>query len=197
MTDEGYEWYKGFLEGDESCFNRIVIRYRNGLTDFINQFVGDYHSSEEISEDVFVLLYVKKPRYSPSAGFKTWLYSIAKNLAINFVKKRNRHKTEPLSADYGPSVSSDRILQEMYQDERKIALHKALDELLDDYRLILHLHYFDGLSVDQTAALLKKRPRAVSDALYNAKKALRAVIMKGQKYEILRRDVSFDTKKSD
>ena len=136
---------------------------------------------------------MKKPRYSPSAGFKTWLYSIAKNQAINFVKKRNRHQTEQLSAGYSSPESSDRILNEMYLDERKIALHKALDELSEVYRLVLHLHFFDGLSVDQTAALLKKRPRAVSDALYNAKKALRAIIMKGTKYEILRRDTRFDT----
>lgn len=195
MIDEGYEWYKGFLAGDESCFNRIVIRYRNGMTDFVNQFVGDYHYSEEISEDVFVLLYVKKPRYSLSAGFKTWLYSIAKNQAINFVKKRNKHQTVQLSANYSSPESSDRILNEMYLDERKIALHKALDKLSDEYKLILHLHFFDELSVNQIASLLKKRPRSVSDALYNAKKALRAVIMKGQKYEILRRDTRFDTEK--
>ena len=186
LIDEGAEWYQDYLSGDETCFSKIVIRYRNGLVDFINQYVNDYHSSEEIAEDVFVLLCVKKPRFSPSAQFKTWLYTIAKNRAINFIKKREKHNMALLRTDCNPLESSDQILHEIYQDDRKVALHKALDELSADYRLILHLHFYDGFSTSQIAVLLKRKPRAVSDALYNAKKALREVIIKEKEYEILR-----------
>ncbi|MBP5271302.1 MAG: RNA polymerase sigma factor [Clostridia bacterium] len=186
MIDDGSERYLAFLAGNEAGFTEIVIAYRNGLIDFINRIVGDFHYSEEIAEDVFVLLYVKKPRFTPGAGFKTWLYAIAKNKALNFIKKRDRRSASALNADYASAESSDRVLNEIYLDERKVALHKALDELPHDYGLILHLHFLDGFSVNQIAELLKKKPRAVSDALYNAKKALRAIITQEEKYEILR-----------
>lgn len=188
MMDEGNEWYRGFLEGDETCFEKLVIRYRNGMIDFINQIVNDYHFSEEITEDVFVLLYVKKPQFSPVAGFKTWLYTIAKNKARNFVRKKSRHPALELSSDISCPELSDQILHDIYMEERKVLLHKALDELTADYRLVLHLHYFDDFSVNEIATILKKKPRAVSDALFNAKRTLRGIIMKGEKYEILRRN---------
>ena len=193
MIDEGGESYLKFLEGDETCFEKLVILYRNSMTDFINQIISDFHCSEEIAEDVFVMLYVKKPRYIPIAGFKTWLYSIAKNKARNYLKMKNRLSVVELPPDKVHSESPDQILCEIYLDERKIALHRALDELPSDYKLVLHLYYFDSLSVKEIAAILGKRSKMISDALYNAKKSLRAVIMKGEKYEILRGNNYFDS----
>jgi RNA polymerase sigma-70 factor (ECF subfamily) len=55
---------------------------------FIQQYVGDFHVAEDISQDVFVKLYVKKPHYSPKASFKTWLYTIAKRESMNYLKRQ-------------------------------------------------------------------------------------------------------------
>ena len=81
----------------------------------------------------------------------------------------------------------DTVLHSLYLDERKIALHRALDELPVNYRLVLHLHYFESMTAGEISSIMKLKPRAVSDAIYNAKKALRAVIENGgEKYEIIR-----------
>ena len=187
-TDKcGYQLYEDFLSGDLRGFERIVKGYREMLILFIRQYVGDYQAAEDISQDVFVKLYMKKPRYSPKASFKTWLYTIAKREAINYLKKQSRQTDEdaPVAGEDGRDY-----LETILADERKIVLHHALECLTPEYRRVLYLYYFEDFSVNEIGVLLKKKPRQISDLLYKAKKALKSVILKGgEKYEILRGSV--------
>lgn len=189
MDDEGYARYQAFLKGDAASFDWLVVRYRNGLTGFLQRILRDYHSAEELAEDVFVSLYFKRPVLSPGSNLRTWLYSAGKNKAINHIRWKERHKTVELSEIDASGGDEDTVLHSLYLDERKIALHRALDELPVNYRLVLHLHYFESMTAGEISSIMKLKPRAVSDAIYNAKKALRAVIENGgEKYEIIRSD---------
>ena len=184
MEDYGYKYYSDFLSGDPCGFEQIVKLYRENLILFIQQYVRDYQSAEDVSQDVFVKLYLKKPHYSPKASFKTWLYTIAKREALNHLKKQKR-EADVDEAAFGNY--EEEYLEPILSDERKITLHRALDELTPEYRRALYLCYFEDMAVNEIAKLLNKRPAQISDMLYNAKKALKAVIMKGgSKYEILR-----------
>jgi RNA polymerase sigma-70 factor (ECF subfamily) len=184
MKDCGQKYYLDFLNGDSFGFESIVKAYRKNLILFIKQYVHDFSIAEDISQDVFVKLYVKKPQYSPKSTFKTWLYTIAKHEAINYQKKQNKQadvETSMLSSE------DDDYLKNILADEKKKALYSALNELNSEYRHVLFLRFFDDLSVNEIALLMKKRPRQISDMLYNAKQSLESVILKGGiKYEILR-----------
>lgn len=184
MEDIGYRNYMLFLSGDPLGFESIVKLYRENLILFIQQYVSDYQIAEDISQDVFVKIYLKKPHYSPKALFKTWLYTIAKREAINYINK-NKHRADA-QEETVEGVEED-YLEAIIADERKIALHHALDELYIEYRRALYLLYFEDLSVKDIALLLNKKPRQISDMIYNAKKTLTAIILNGgKKYEILR-----------
>ena len=186
MENLGYQYYQQFLGGDPLGFEEIVRQYRNNLILFIQQFVRDYQAAEDISQNVFVKLYLKKPMYSPDASFKTWLYTIAKREALNHLKKQRRHPLVDYDANAFFEVEQD-YLETILSDERAIALHRALSELKEDYRQVLYLCYFEDMQVNDMARLMKKNPRQVSDLLYNAKKSLKSVITKGgNRYEILR-----------
>ncbi len=184
MEDYGHKYYSDFLSGDPLGFEQIVKLYRENLILFIQQYVHDYQSAEDVSQDVFVKLYLKKPHYLPKASFKTWLYTIAKREALNHLKKQKREADVDVSAFEN---DEEGYLEQILSDERKITLHCALDELIPEYRRALYLCYFEDMAVNEIAILLNKRPTQISDMLYNAKKALRSVIIKGgSKYEILR-----------
>ena len=186
MEDTGYRYYQQFLDGDPLGFEEIVRQYRNNLILFIQQFVRDYQAAEDISQNVFVKLYLKKPSYSPDASFKTWLYTIAKREALNQVKKQRRHASVDYDSPAFFEVEQD-YLETILAEERDITLHRVLGNLKEEYRQVLYLYYFENMSVNDMALLLKKKPRQVSDLLYNAKKSLKSVIMKGgNRYEILR-----------
>lgn len=187
MTDPGVASYERFLHGDDGGFEDIVRAYREGLILFILGYVGDAFAAEDISQDVFVKLYVKRPKFRPDASFKTWLYTIAKREAQNYIKKRRRERgTDEGIPDDGDEGTEDAV-SELVGDERRRALHRALSELNDDYRAVLYLLYFEYMTPREASSVMGRSPRQIHDLIYRAKSSLRAVIERGgEKYEILR-----------
>lgn len=181
--DNGAVYYSRYLQGDESAFEELVKLYQNEMILLIAQYTSDYQISEDISQDVFVKLYVNKPRYAPSASFKTWLYTIARHESLNYLR-RQKHNAS-LSVLDSQAVVED-WLKPILREKRKIALHRALSELEPEYRRFLYLSYFEKLSACEIARIEGKTTRYVSVKLYNAKQSLKRMIEKGDKYEILR-----------
>ena len=180
MEDYGHSNYQLFLSGDIKGFENVVSYYRNNLVLFIEQYVHDFATAEDVAQDVFVKLYLKKPHYQRKASFKTWLYTIAKREAINFVKKQKRHA----EIDEGRAASDGQLVDEIIANEEKRELYLALESLNVDYRRVLYLRYFEDLSVADIAKLLGKKPKQITDMLYNAKKSLLGVMkMGGNMYE--------------
>ena len=81
--DNGERNYTRFLQGDKEGFIELIEEFENSLILFINSFVNDYHYAEEISDEVFLKLYTAKPRFRGDCAFRTWLYAMAKNIAVN------------------------------------------------------------------------------------------------------------------
>ena len=88
--ENGASSYLRFLNGDKNGFVDMVKEYKDGLTLFVNTIVRDIHISEDISNEVFLKLYTRKPKYKSEYSFKTWLYKIAKNMALNYLKKSKK-----------------------------------------------------------------------------------------------------------
>ncbi len=182
--DNGGEHYLSFLGGNPAAFEEMVKRYQSGLILFIAQYTGDFQISEDISQDVFVKLYVNKPVYRPSASFKTWLYTIAKREALNYLRKNKR--VASFDALGSHAVVED-WLEPILREKRKIALIEALSELESEYRHILFLAYFERLSAGEIAGIEGKSARYVTVKIYNAKQSLKRIIENGgDRYEILR-----------
>ena len=82
--DNGACSYRRFRDdGDESGLVEIIRDYKDGLIFYLNSFVGNIHIAEELAEDTFVFLGTKKPRDKGKGSFKTWLYTIGRNVAID------------------------------------------------------------------------------------------------------------------
>ena len=90
--------YRRFLDGDDNGLREIIDIYYNGLTLYINGIVRNVSETEDIVQDTFVKLAVKKPRFSGKSEFKTWLYAIARNSALNYLRRHRSRFTEQ-SAD--------------------------------------------------------------------------------------------------
>ena len=84
--DNGASSYRRFLEGDDSGIVEIIRDYKDGLILFLNRYVNNIHTAEELAEDTFFRIVTRKPRFVAKYSFKTWLYTIGRNIAINHVK---------------------------------------------------------------------------------------------------------------
>ena len=88
--DNGASSYRRFLNGDESGLVEIVNMYGDNLMLFINSFVNNLSLAEEIMEDVFMELIVKKHKFKEESTFKTYLFKIGRNKAFNVLKRNSR-----------------------------------------------------------------------------------------------------------
>lgn len=179
--DNGESSYRRFISGDDSALGEIISGYKDGLILFLNSIVRNLGTAEELCEDTFVKLAVKKPRFRGNSSFKTFLYSIARNIAFDHLRK---------SREYVPiedlELSDEGVdLEEAYiKEERKIAVNRAMEKLSPDYAQVLWLTYFEELSNKEAAAVMKKSTHAIETLVYRARNALKAQLEKeGFQYE--------------
>jgi RNA polymerase sigma factor (sigma-70 family) len=185
--DNGASSYRRFRDdGDESGLVEIIKEYRDGLVFYLNSIVGNIHTAEELAEDTFVLLGTKKPKDKGKGSFKTWLYTIGRNIALNDLKRKAR--TTQISVDDCPEIISEEDdLEKTYiREEQKIIVHRALRKLKPEYRQILWLIYFEDFSNKEAAAVMKKSVHNVETLVYRARKSLKSQLeMEGFVYEKL------------
>ncbi len=172
--DNGASSYRRFLEGDDNSIVEIIKDYKDGLILFLNRYVNNIYIAEELAEDTFFKLVTKRPRFTAKYAFKTWLYTIGRNLALNY-KKHHRYMAEtPAEERRDLCADEDDIETSYLREEQKRQLNKALSQISRDYATILHLKYFEDMSNEQISKVLKKNKRQVENMLYQAKQTLRS-----------------------
>lgn len=176
--DNGASSYRRFLDGDDKGIVEIVNDYKDGLILYLNGYVNNLYIAEELTEDTFFRLITKKPKYAGKSTFKSWLYAIGKNTAVDYIRYHSKQLNMPIE-DMENYLSEEQNLEKSYiQDERKIEVHKALSTLNQDYRNILWLVYFEYFSNKEVAVILRKSDRQIKNLLYRAKQALKTKLEK-------------------
>lgn len=177
--DTGASSYRRYLDGDENGFIELVRDYKDGLILYLNSIVCDIHIAEDLTEDTFVKLGSKKPKYRhDDSSFKKWLYKIGCNIAIDYIRKNS--KMLEVSMENCVQLSSDEETLETFviREERKIIVHKALNRLKPEYRQVLWLIYFEDFSNKETAEVMKKSVHNIETLVYRARKALKSELEK-------------------
>ncbi|MDO4863289.1 MAG: sigma-70 family RNA polymerase sigma factor [Ruminococcus sp.] len=183
--DNGASSYRRFLSGDNSGMSEIVRSYTDGLIFYINGFVNNIGVSEELTEDVFSVLIADRPRFSEKSSFKTWLFSIARNIAVDYIRRSS--KTVGIPIDDMHSLTDGVSVENRYlKEEQRVMLYNAISTLNSDYRQVLFLMYFEDFDTAETARIMKKTKRQVGNLVYRAKQALKNELERsGFEYEEL------------
>ncbi|MBD5129876.1 MAG: RNA polymerase sigma factor [Ruminococcaceae bacterium] len=184
--DNGASSYRRFLAGDESGIVDIIRDYKDGLILYLNGYTKNIHIAEELMEETFVKLVVKKPRYTEKFSFKTWLYTIGRNAAIDWLRQGAHTVCTPFE-NLEDTLSDEEDLERSYiKEEQKIALHRAMERLNEDYRHALYLSYFEDLSNAEIARIMHTNKRRVENLIYRGKQSLKSELEKeGFVYEEL------------
>ena len=175
--DNGASSYSRYLVGDDSALGDIVREYKDGLTIYLNSFTNNIHDAEELMEETFFKLAYKKPKYTGKSSFKTWLFSIGRNLAIDYLRRMK--KKGDTSLDECSELNSGLDIEENYiKEEQKLMIHRALKKLRSQYSQAICLTYIEGFSNSEAACIMHKSSRQMTNLLYQAKKALREELEK-------------------
>ena len=181
--DNGESSYRRFLAGDNEGMLEIVCEYQTGLMLYLNSFVQDIHLAEDLTEDTFWELMMKRPKYSGKSSFKTWLFAIGRNITSKYLRKHSGLSVIPLESQEYLAVEES-IEGNYIQTEQKRMVHTALHQLKAEYRQVLFLSFFEGFSISEIALIMKKNQKQIKNLLYKAKIALRSELeRRGFEYE--------------
>jgi RNA polymerase sigma-70 factor (ECF subfamily) len=197
ITDE--EAMKKFQSGDESGFNVLLARHGPGVLRFIMKMTGaDKARAEDLLQEVFVKVIERRGHYDPGQKFTTWLYSIARNHCIDFLRTESfrRHSSldAPISAEGESGAVVIDIIRggERAQDERvfdrevRDVLDEGLDGLKEEFREVFLLREVEGLSLDEIANVTGSPLGTVKSRLRYAYRDLRRVFTESVCFEEMR-----------
>ncbi len=170
--EKGESAYRSFLDGDEEALRELIGLYRDNLIFFINRYVHNLTAAEDISEDVFVELLLHPRRYNFKTPLKTYLFTIARNKAVSFIRKQS-HLTDMPEGFEENRADCIALEDEFVKRENERLLHLALNSLNEDYRTVLHLIYFENMSYAEAGRVMKKSEKQITNLVYRAKKALK------------------------
>ncbi len=174
--DKGERSYRRYLNGDDSAFDEVLMLYFDNLVFFLNRYVRDPAAAEDLAMDSFLALLIHPTRYHFKTPLKTYLFTIGRNKALNYLKRRNRfHPNELKETD----AVTNGIEQGLLDSEEKRALHTALAALPPEMRSAVHLVYFEDMSYEEAAHVMKKTRKQIDNLLYRAKAALK-IQLKGE-----------------
>lgn len=184
--DNGASSYRRYLDGDDTGLTEIIRDHKDGLTLYIDGYVNNIFVAEELMEEAFFKLAIKRPRFKEKSSFKTWLYTIARNEAIDYLRHNKKISSGSIDEYENYLAEETNVENEYLIKERKILLHRTMRKLNPEYFHVLYLIYFEGFSNSEAAVIMKKNKRQIENLIYRAKNALKTNLEKeGFTYEEL------------
>lgn len=169
--DESY--YRQYLNGDDAGLEALMKKYGDPLTLYIDGYLHDVHEAEDLMLDVFAYLFTKKPKIR-DGGVKAYLYKAARHMALRHKSKRKpMFSLEELTDEPDGRLLAEEVIRTA---ERNRVLHFCMDEINPDYREILYLTYFEGMSYAQAAEVTGKTVKQITNMVYRGKESLRRLL---------------------
>ncbi len=169
--------------GDLAAFETLVEKYRQPVFNFIQRTIQNLEDTEDLAQQVFVQAWKAAGRYRVTARFSTWLFTIARNLCLNELRRRGRHPTESLDApresDEGPidrefaGPDPAPVTGEILVGELEARIEEALADLPEGQRSALLLFREKELPYDEIARILGVSISATKSLIHRARETLK------------------------
>lgn len=177
---EDYDLVVLARNGDEKAFAQLLRRYKDTIYYMLLKMVNNKNDAEDLTLEAFGKAFKNLHQYTPSFAFSTWLFKIASNNCIDFLRKR-RGTLIPIENNADQTENSDSIRlkskdpdpeEKLMRKQKAILLHKVVRRLKPRYRTLVELRYFRELSYEEIAAELDLPLGTVKAQLFRAREML-------------------------
>ncbi len=175
-------------DGDIEAFGRLVDRFKRPLCASIYPRVGDWHSTQDLAQDVFVAAYQGLSDLRDPRRFRSWLFTIAKNRAVSLLRRDSRKAASSLDkVDEGDLIplsgSPDGpvglgLSQGRMSSSAAARMRRAILALPNDYGTLLVLRHVEEMTIPEIAEVLGREPTSVKASLHRARLLARDMLMK-------------------
>lgn len=170
--------------GDQRAYGELMSRYKDTIHYMVLKMVHNRDDAEDLTIEAFGKAFLHLDRYTPDFAFSTWLFKIAVNNAIDFIRKKRLHT---LSLDEDQDEFSRNAFtnirttnpdpEEKYiKDQRATIMRTILDELNPKYKSLVEMRYFDELSYEEISEALNMPLGTVKAQLFRARNLLAEIL---------------------
>ena len=156
-------------DGDRHAFDEIVVLHRKAAILFAYSFVSDFYVAEDIVQDCFVKIYVIRESYKQTYSFKTYLYTMIRNRAIDHLRANNVKRKYLQTEIERQELSAE---EEVLFEERYDEIAEVFNNLKGERRTALYLYAVSELSYKEIAVIMRRTVPQIKIIIYRARKEL-------------------------
>jgi RNA polymerase sigma-70 factor (ECF subfamily) len=170
--------------GDMEAFAVLVEKYKQPVMNLVYRALPDPTEAEDLAQNVFIQVHKSAHRYKPSAKFSTWLFTIARNLCLNEIRRRARHPAESLDQQDATSDgdAARQVADIRHRDPGDLLLKNELESKVEEaihalpakQRIALLLCREEELSYEEIARVLGRSVSATKSLIHRARETLKA-----------------------
>lgn len=179
MDAADWDIVKRCLNGDINAFSLLVDRYKIHIFNFVYRMIRHREESNDLTQEVFIKAYKNLWRFNPDYKFSTWLFQIARNTTLDYLRKK---KPLPLEEGYIEGLKTegnppeDRVINK----ENRKELERAIEKLPSHLKTPLVLYHINRLSYKEIAKIENVQLHTVKNNLFRARKKLRQILKEGE-----------------
>ena len=169
------------LGGDQAAYRELLNRHKRTISQIIQKIVRNREETEDLVQETFMRAFHSLASYRSEYRFSTWLYKIAANCAIDFLRKK---KIEALSLDKPVDTEDGSVgidlpdttfdpEQDLWEKQRRFSIDEAIDSLPEKYREVILYRHRDDQSYEEIAQILKLPVGTVKARIFRARELLK------------------------
>ena len=184
--DEDADLMLRVKRGDLAAFESLVNKYKQAAINLAARTLGDPDEAEDVAQAAFVQAYKAADRYTPTAKFTTWFFTIVRNLCLNEIRRRNRHPADRLESvrdeqgDEPPRQVEDRKsfgpAEETLQGELESKVKEALYQLPENQRMAILFCSDQELSYEEISDILGCSLSATKSLIFRGRERLKMIL---------------------
>ena len=168
------ELVHSLVAGRESAYRQIIDEYRDPILRLCRGFTGSADDAEDLAQDIFIEVFRSVSRFKADSSLSTWIYRIAVNKSLNFIRDRNKigHDDYYEAGDIGDSGNEDPADQQLIRKDHARALHQAIERLPENQNTAFVLSKYEDMSYADIADIMQASVSSVESLLFRAKRNL-------------------------
>lgn len=176
MEDDASFMQRYAEAGDTAAFEQLYHRHKDAVYRYVLRQTGDAEAAEDVFQETWIRLIRARERYTPSARFRTYLFHIARNCFVDYLRRSRRHSQHDSVDDHEP-LSADRPLEQYIDSSaRHRDILAAIGRLPTEQRDAFLLHEEAGLSVTEIARVTGVNPETAKSRIRYAVQKLKAAV---------------------
>jgi len=171
-----FELIKSFINGDESAFNRLAVKYQERIYWHARRMTGNHLDADEIVQEVLMVLYNKLKTFEFKSSFYTWIYTITNTRSINYLKKKSLKSFFSLDEISNKKFEQKDVIDDIESKHKIEKIESAMQKLPVKQREVFIMRNFDEMSYEEISQITGKNVGTLKANYFHALNKIKEMV---------------------